>query len=298
MQIAVTGATGFLGRYIVNRLLAAGHQCRCWYRAGSDRGGFETSAQQLEWIPGDLSKAASCANLVADCDAVVHAALYRVGADFRGGEGDLATFLQNNLLGTMKLIESSHTLNVSRFVFVSSCAVHEQILGDRPLDETHPVSPKSHYGAHKAAIEQFIHSYGWGMGYDICGLRPTGIYGLARPAERSKWFALIQSIVQGAPVRCRSGGKEVHASDVAQAVEILLTAEGVSGEVYNCYDRYVSEYDVATLAKRLSHSESTIEGQSKQPLHQIETGKLRALGMKFGGDALLEKVVNDLIERI
>jgi hypothetical protein len=33
-------------------------------------------------------------------------------------------------------------------------------------------------------------------------------------------------------------------------------------------------------------------------LHQIETGKLRALGMKFGGDALLEKVVNDLIERI
>lgn len=298
MQIAVTGATGFLGRYIVNRLLAAGHQCRCWYRAGSDRGGFETSAQQLEWIPGDLSKAASCANLVADCDAVVHAALYRVGADFRGGEGDLTLFLEQNLIGTIKLVEAARVQDVSRFVFISSCAVHEQILDDRPLDETHPVSPKSHYGAHKAAIEQFIHSFGWGMDYDICALRPTGIYGLARPAERSKWFDLIQRVVRGEPVACRSGGKEVHASDVAQAVEILLTAEGVSGEVYNCYDRYVSEYDVATLAQRLTQSESRIDGQPKQPVHNIETGKLQNLGMQFGGGSLLEKTVRELIERM
>jgi len=298
MQIAVTGATGFLGRYIVNRLLAAGHQCRCWYRAGSDRGGFETSAQQLEWIPGDLSKAASCANLVADCDAVVHAALYRVGADFRGGEGDLTLFLEQNLIGTIKLVEAARVQDVSRFVFISSCAVHEQILDDRPLDETHPVSPKSHYGAHKAAIEQFIHSFGWGMDYDICALRPTGIYGLARPAERSKWFDLIQRVLRGEPVTCRSGGKEVHASDVAQAVEILLTAEGVSGEVYNCYDRYVSEYDVATLAQRLTQSESRIDGQPKQPVHNIETGKLQNLGMQFGGGSLLEKTVRELIERM
>lgn len=298
MQIAVTGATGFLGRYIVNRLLAAGHQCRCWYRAGSDRGGFETSAQQLEWIPGDLSKAASCANLVADCDAVVHAALYRVGADFRGGEGDLTLFLEQNLIGTIKLVEAARVQDVSRFVFISSCAVHEQILDDRPLDETHPVSPKSHYGAHKAAIEQFIHSFGWGMDYDICALRPTGIYGLARPAERSKWFDLIQRVLRGEPVACRSGGKEVHASDVAQAVEILLTAEGVSGEVYNCYDRYVSEYDVATLAQRLTQSESRIDGQPKQPVHNIETGKLQNLGMQFGGGSLLEKTVRELIERM
>jgi nucleoside-diphosphate-sugar epimerase len=44
MRIAVTGATGFLGRYIVNHLLGEGHECRCWYRETSDRGGFDEHA--------------------------------------------------------------------------------------------------------------------------------------------------------------------------------------------------------------------------------------------------------------
>ena len=298
MQIAITGATGFLGRYIVHRLAAAGHFCRCWYREESDRGGFEACESMLDWIPGALGDTQSSLELVTDCDAVVHAALYRVGADFRGGEGDLTLFLEQNLIGTIKLVESARMQDVSRFVFISSCAVHEQIFDDRPLDETHPASPKSHYGAHKAAIEQFIHSFGWGMSYDICALRPTGIYGLARPAERSKWFDLIQRVVRGEPVACRYGGKEVHAEDVARAVEILLSAKEIAGETYNCYDRYVSEYDVATLAKRLTQSESRIDGQPKQPVHNIETGKLQRLGMQFGGDSLLEKTVRELIERM
>jgi nucleoside-diphosphate-sugar epimerase len=49
--------------------------------------------------------------------------------------------------------------------------VHDVILQDRPLDEAHPLWPKSHYGAHKAAIEKFVHSFGLGEGYAICSLR-------------------------------------------------------------------------------------------------------------------------------
>ena len=56
----------------------------------------------------------------------------------------------------------------------------------------------------------------------------------------------------------RGGGKEVHADDVARAVDILLTADGIAGEVYNCCDRYVSQYEVATIAKTLSGSPSDI----------------------------------------
>ena len=44
MRIAVTGATGFLGRYIVHQLARDGHRLRCWHRPGSDRGGFEEAA--------------------------------------------------------------------------------------------------------------------------------------------------------------------------------------------------------------------------------------------------------------
>ncbi len=295
MQIAVTGATGFLGRYIVQRLLDAGHRCRCWHRPESDLGGFHPPRGSLTWIPGTLNDPDAAADLVQGVDAVVHAALDHPGGGFRGGEGDLLPFLDHNVLGSIRLIEEARKANVGRFVFISTCAVHEVILPDRPLDETHPLWPKSHYGAHKAAIEAFVSSYGHGQGYPICALRPTGIYGLARPASASKWYGLISAVARGEPVECRRGGKEVHAADVARAVEILLTADGVAGQAYACYDRYVADYEVASIAKRLSGSRSAIAGGPSAPKNEIVTDKIKALGMTFGGAPLLEKTIGEVL---
>ncbi len=296
MRIAITGATGFLGRYIVSHFASQGYPCRCWYRPGSDRGGFEAVERQVEWLAGELGNPGACTRLVEGCDAVVHAALYHPGGGFRDEEGDVLEFVEKNVLGTLQLIEAARQAGVERFVFISTCAVHEKILDDRPLDETHPTWATSHYGAHKAAIEQFVRSYGFGQGYPICALRPTGIYGVARPVESSKWFDLIQAVAQGQSVECRRGGKEVHAADVARAVKILLTVEGIAGEVYNCYDRYVSEYEVAQIAKELSGSRPEILGKPTAPKHQIVTGKIQRLGMEFGGRTLLEQTIREMVD--
>ena len=298
MRIGVTGATGFLGRYIVEELAGQGHHCRCWYRPSSDRSGFPAVERSIEWIPGDLGDSDSARALAAGCDAIVHAALYHPGGWFIGGEGDLPGFVEKNVLGTIRLIEAARAEKVARFVFISTCAVHDKILDDRPLDETHPLWPSSHYGAHKAAIEAFVHSYGQGQGFPICALRPTGIYGLAHPARESKWFDLVSKVARGEPVPCRKGGKEVHAADVARAVEVLLNApvEAITGEAFNCYDRYVSEHEVATIARALSGSASEIRGEPTLPKNQIITTKLQALGMRFGGRPLLEQTVRELIE--
>ena len=295
MHIAVTGATGFLGRYIVNHLLGAGHNCRCWHRSDSDRGGFADAGNRLEWIPGQLGDRASAATLVADTDAVVHAALDRPGPTFRGGEGDLVAFVETNLLGTLELIRQARDARVDRFVFISSCSVHEVILDDRPLDETHPLWPLSHYGAHKAAIEKFVHSLGLGDGYPICALRPTGIYGVARPVQNSKWYDLVRQVAAGEPVESARGGKEVHAADVAKAAELLLTAQGIEGQAYNGYDMYIAEQHVAQIAKRMTGSQSPIAEINKGPKNQISTEKLRNLGMQFGGQPLLEQTVHELL---
>jgi hypothetical protein len=83
---------------------------------------------------------------------------------------------------------------------------------------------------------------------------------------------------------------------VAKAVGILLTADGIAGEAFNCYDRYVSEFDVATLARELSGSTSEIIGERIQPKHQIVTDKIRNLGMQFGGDGLLKQTVAALVD--
>lgn len=297
MKIALTGATGFIGRHIARQLSEQGHSLRCWHRSTSDRQGFSEIAD-LEWVEGELGDSNSTRQLIQGCDAVVHGALFRPGAGFRGAEGDIVEFTEKNILGTLKLIQAAREATINRFVLISTCAVHEKILDDRPLDETHPLWPTSHYGAHKAALEKFVHSYGLGEGYPICAVRPTGVYGVNHPIRNSKWYDLIAKIVRGEDVECSRGGKEVHAADVAKAVSLLLVADGIQGQAFNCYDQYISEYEVATLAKELSQSPSEIIGTRKQPQHQIVTDKIRSLGMQFGGEELLRTTVAQLVAAI
>ena len=297
MKIAVTGATGFIGRYILREVAGAGHALRCWYRPSSDRSGLDEVSSVVEWLPGDLNDQRASESLVAGCDAVVHAALWRSGRSFRGAEGDLIEFVERNVVGSLQLIEAARKSVVGRFVFISTCAVHEKILDHHPLDETHPTWATSHYGAHKAAIEQFVYSYGLGAGYPICALRPSGVYGIAYPPQDSKWFDLVRAVASGKSVTCQRGGKEVHAADVAKAVEVLLRApaEAVAGQAFNCCDRYISDWEVASLAKKISGSKAEIRGNQTAPKNQIITEKLRSLGMEFGGQSLLERTVADLV---
>jgi nucleoside-diphosphate-sugar epimerase len=289
MLVAVTGATGLVGRYLVRRLLADGHSVRAWFRPESDRSDMPGA---VEWLPGRLGDAAATRDLVRGAGAVVHAAV-----DWAERTGDVIAFLEVNFMGSVRLMESARQAGAGRFVYVASCAVHEVILPGRPLDETHPLWPTGHYGAHKAALEKFVHSYGLGGGWPICSLRPTGIYGLDHPPSRSRYFELVGRVLHGEPVASAKGGKEVHAADVAKAAALLLTADAkaVAGQAFNCYDRYVAEQDVAAIAKELSGSPSVIEPLNQGPKHQIETGKLRALGMTFGGEPLLRRTVAELI---
>ena len=300
MRIAVTGATGFLGRYIVARLAAAGHRLRCWHRQSSDLSGFGAAAEAVDWLPGQLADASAARELVQGMDALVHAALLRPnGAGFIGSaKTDLPAFLQANLMGSLQLFQEAKEAGVKRCVFISTCAVHDVILNDRPLDEAHPLWPKSHYGAHKAALEAFVHSYGLGEGWPICALRPTGIYGLAHPPKDSKWYDLVGRVINGEPISTAQGGKEVHAADVARAVDLLLNADAktIAGQAYNCTDGYVAEQDVARIAKELSSSASSIADLNRGPKNQIDTSKLRALGMTFGGAPLLRQTVQELVE--
>jgi len=300
MRIAVTGATGFLGRYLVRHLARSGHQVRCWHRPDSDRSGFEKQADAIEWLPGDLGDPAAVKELIRNVDAVVHAAVQWEGPRNRGrgSHGDPDVFFGVNLTGSLELFQSAFEAGVQRFVFISTCAVHEAILDDRPLDEAHPLWPKSHYGAHKAALEAFVHSFGLGQSWPICALRPTGIYGLAHPPGASRWYDLVGRVLGGERIESARGGKEVHALDVARAVELLLRtdAKRIAGQSFNCYDLYVSEERVARIAKDLTGSASVISDLNRGPKHQIVTAKIRAMGMAFGGEALLRQTVQELID--
>ena len=298
MRVGVTGATGFVGRELLCQLTTNGDSVIAWHRPTSDleRMGNLQNHKSIQWVPGSLEHCDSL-DWMRDCDAIVHSGLWRESTSFQASPTQVSHYAQVNIVGTLKLIEAAIQFEVPRFVFLSTCAVHDVILSDRQLDETHPLWPKSHYGAHKAAIEKFVHSFGLGGGYPICALRPTGIYGRRNPIGLSKWYALVQSICRGEEVSVGRGGKEVHVVDVARAIRLLLGAElaNITGQAYSCYDRYISEYDVAEITKELTGSKSTIVGGNKVPKNQIETSKLKSLGMKFGGEALLRETIQQLV---
>lgn len=298
MRVAITGATGFVGRTLARQLVESKHELNCWYREDSDLSQLDPLRDHIQWIPGELADGSSASSLIQGCDAVVHSGLWRSGMSFQANEADVVEYARVNILGTLELIEAAIKEGVKRFVFVSTCAVHDHILKDRPLDESHPLWANSHYGAHKAAIEKFVHSYGLGNGFPICAIRPTGIYGVARPVQQSKWFELVRNVVAGNSVEVNGGGKEVHVEDVGRAIQILLNAEGVAGQAYSCYDRYISQYDVATIAKRLSGSQSEIVGQPCQPKNEIDSSKIKALGMEFGGESRLESTLSELVDAV
>ena len=288
MKVAITGASGFVGRSLVEVLTAAGHECRGLTRSGSP-------GSPIDWVRGSLSDGSSLRRLVAGMDAVIHAAFDRPGRSFVGPDAAALDLAERNLIGTIRLIEAAREADVRRFVVLSSGAVHDDILPDRPLDETHPLWPRSHYGATKAAIEAFVHSYGRGEGFPICALRPTAIYGLADPLPATRWYELVAAIVRGEDVACSKGGKHVHVADVARAANLLLTAGQVSGEMYHCTDLFVAERHVAEIARTAARTRSRLTGNDPPDRHPIDCRKLKALGLAMGGEPQLAATIRRLV---
>ena len=100
--LALTGATGYVGRYVAAMADRAGWQVRALARAGSDRSGFD---QPVAWVTGRFDDPTAQQALVTGADALVHAGFEHVPGRYRGGEGDdLDGFLSVNLMGSLRLL--------------------------------------------------------------------------------------------------------------------------------------------------------------------------------------------------
>ena len=298
MHVAVTGATGIVGQFVLQRLLAEQVEVRALSRTSGH--GRHPS---LEWLQGDLRDAVVVERLVHGVDAVVHCAYQHQPGRYRGGEGDdRLGYWRANLLAGIELMERARRALVPRLLLISSRAVFgRRSPALNSVGEDDLPLPDSFYGALKLALEAHVGAFSANDGVCYSSLRPTGVYGLVRPLERSKWFDIASALLRGQPLPPARLATEVHGEDLAAAVWLLLQApaEDVAGRSFNCSDLLLDSRDVmAALAELLAVPAQLPPAARQAPRHPMRSDALRALGWRPGGRALLQRVLEELADSV
>jgi UDP-glucose 4-epimerase len=249
VEVAVTGATGVIGRSVVRTLAGAGHRVRVLVRASADPAVVEQLAARpdVRAVRGDLTDRESWTALLDGAEACVHAALAHVPERYRGGEGGEPTrFADVNVGGSAALAFAARGAGVGRFVFLSSRAVFDGLAVRFPevIDDDAACRPSSLYGWCKASVESLL-SVLAAEGWATSVVRPTGVYGEDPVTRRpAKWAGIVDGALRGRqPPPIGPGRTEIHVDDVAAVVAALLARpqEHVRGLRVNCSDVFVTD---------------------------------------------------------
>jgi Nucleoside-diphosphate-sugar epimerases len=299
MKIAITGLSGFLGHYVAKKLFERDVQMRALVRGTSDTSHLNDYEEKITFVRGDLGNKETLKEFVQGADIVIHMAYERNGAGFHDSASkDIRRLLDVNLSGSLELLDASKQHGVKQFIFTSSCAVYGYIYPDIKLDEQHPLMPDSNYGAYKAAVEAFCHSYFLSKSINTTMFRPVGIYGIDPKLTHSEWYDLIKNIKNGVDVEVMGGGKIVHVEDVAHAIDSAIDNRDAFGKVYNLSDFYTDNMSIAEMAKEICSSKSKISGTPKQPKNTIDNAESKKLGVHYAGADGLRRYIQELVKRI
>lgn len=289
----VTGGTGYVGRFIVERLLAGGWQVTVLGRTPPGDGFF---SRPVAFRSFDLATVASAA--FGKGDVLVHCAFDHVPGRYRGGEGDDPEgFRRRNVAGSIALFDAARRAGVGRALFLSSRAVYGTQAPGAVLSEDMECRPDTLYGEAKLAVERALSEMA-SPAFRTAALRVTGVYGPAGADAAHKWQGLIDDVRAGRPVAMRAG-TEVHGEDVGQAAVVALgaLADGSMALTLNVSDIVVDNADLVAILNAHLRRHSPVPARAEAAgLNVMATERLRALGWASGGVALLERTVKALAD--
>lgn len=233
MKIVVTGGAGFIGSHIVDAYVAAGHEV--WVVDHLSTGRREWVHPAARLVELDVNDPALVQLFLDKRPDIVnhHAANPSVAVSVRRPAFDV----QQNIAGTVNLLEASRQAGVRKFIYISSGGAMYGNPVRLPADEDHPSFPASPYGLSKHTGERYVCLYGAEQGLRWTSLRYANVYGPRQEAggEAGVIAAFCQSLLEGVAPEIHWDGEQsrdfVYVGDCARAN--LLALEAGDGQVYN-----------------------------------------------------------------
>lgn len=310
-RIVITGASGYIGSALAQRLLAEGHTLRLVSR-NHDRFEAPSAGGASEHVVSDLSDAAAWLDVLNDADSVVHLS-WRTS--LRAAESDPIEDERLNVRPVRTLIEAVKTSGRPVDVVFASTVT---VIGDKhelPATDDTPDCPISVYDRHKLVCERLLANATHEGLMRACSLRLSNVYGRGRDSvnsERGILNIMIRRAAAGNPVTIYGNGEYVrdfvHLHDVIDAFEVAISSRDArdgraymigTGEGRTIADVFSA---VAAEASRLSGKAVAVEFVDEPAdLHPIErrnfTGRSALFHARTGWTArtdMMEAIRSDI----
>jgi len=233
MKILITGASGFLGKYVVPEALRQGYEVQALVRPQTDVTQFPWHQHpNLEWIRWDLSVKGAQLEALQKTDAVIHLAAVKMGSFQEQWQG--------TVVATENLLEKMAKAQVWRLIFISTFSVYDylQLKADSLLDEQSPLEEhpenRDGYAQTKLLQENLVRQFEQNNQAKVTILRPGMIYG-----RESLWNAFL-GVELGKNRWLKVGGQAIlpitYVENCAEAILATVSSEVAIGQTINIVD--------------------------------------------------------------
>lgn len=261
-RVLVTGAGGFIGSHLVERLVELGASVRAFvhYNALGSWGWLDYSPhrERIEVVMGDLTDRDLVFRAARNVEVIFHlAALIAIPYSYQAP----ASYIRTNIEGTLNILLAARDLKIPRLVHTSTSEVYGTARYV-PIDENHPLQGQSPYSATKIAADKLAESFYCSYGVPLVIVRPFNTYG-----PRQSTRAVIPTII----TQCLTGNTVYlghlhptrdlnYVSDTVEGFLRAASAENALGETINLGSgREISIEDLALLIARLIGKEVRLE---------------------------------------
>lgn len=239
-KVLVTGADGFIGSHLVEKLLARGAKVRALVQYNSfgnwglleDIEGIKKN-KKCQVLLGDINDPHFCQRLVEEVEIVFHiAALIDIPYSYVAPR----SYFETNVLGTVNLLEAALKNQVERFVHTSTSETYGTALYT-PMDEDHPLQAQSPYAASKVGADKAALSYYLSFGLPVSIVRPFNNYG-PRQSARGVIPTIIIQLLSDQIKEVRLGSLKpirdyTYVEDTAEGFIKVALSDKTIGEIVN-----------------------------------------------------------------